>query len=134
MTVQLTIEQINKLISHLDMLTQQVSELRSEREQQHVGGVQVPITNEFRASVKEPRVNLLDVFYGDKDKSKTFLARLKLSFNLQSSRFPDNKSKVLFTISFLKGTAFKWALPYLESENEMLNSYEQFVTTSCVTF
>jgi hypothetical protein len=58
---------------------------------------------------------------------------------LQPSRFADDKSKVIYTCSFLRGTAFTWAQPLLDTmntdiEETCLSDFSLFVARFRSTF
>ena len=55
-----------------------------------------------------------DTFDGsDTTKLRTFLAQLKLIFMARPKTYPDDRSKVTYAISYLRGTALQWFEPYL---------------------
>lgn len=59
--------------------------------------------------------------------------------SLQSSRFPDQKSRVVYACSFLRGTAFTWAQSLLETmdtakEEPCLSDFSLFVDRLRSTF
>jgi hypothetical protein len=57
-----------------------------------------------RLKVRDP-----DTFNGqDTSKLRPFLAQLGMVFSSRPEDFPDDESKILYTISFLTGPAFKW--------------------------
>lgn len=137
MSHQLTPEQINQLWTQLETANAEIAALRVQvQAQQEVWVQDSPLSGTLSPTRlgKEPCVNVPDPFYGDKDKSEVFLAQLSLSFQLQRSRFGDDRSKVLFAISYMKGTAFKWALPYLQTDHELISNYQQFESAFKVTF
>jgi Domain of unknown function (DUF4939) len=115
MTHEFSSAQVNELLSRLQDANTEIAELQAQVQNQEVADVTLipPVFGTSNPSIKEPKVNPPDAFYGDKDKSDAFLAQLSLSFQLQSSRFLDDRTKVLFAISYMKGTAFNWSLPYL---------------------
>jgi Ty3 transposon capsid-like protein len=54
-----------------------------------------------------------------------FLFQLKLFFRT-SNQYPSDTSKSLYLLSRLKGQALEWAAPLLESDNPILDNYEDF--------
>ena len=71
----------------------------------------------------EPKVADPEFFTGVRKKTRTFLLQLQNVFFAQPARYTESKSKVSFAISFLRGAAMEWIVPYLESNHSMLNSF-----------
>ena len=118
----LTPEQVNQLLL----------KLQQAKEQLEVAATSVaPVTV---STHQEPRIDNPIPFDGDKARTESFLAQLNIHFELQSTRFPNDRSKVLFAISNMKGMAFDWALPYLRANHDILQDYNVFVTNLKVTF
>jgi len=78
--------------------------------------------------VKEPRVSDPEHFDGSRHLLRNFIAQIKLVIQAQPSRFATERQKVIFAATFLRGPAFSWLQPYLESldEVEMLNNLTLF--------
>ena len=80
-----------------------------------------------RTFVKEP-----DTFDGsDPRKLRFFITRCRLHFRSRPEAFEDDSSKVMFALSYLKGTAFEYFKPALSgvSEDDMdwLEDWDAFV-------
>jgi Ty3 transposon capsid-like protein len=48
---------------------------------------------------------------------RNFLTQVRVVFSAQPAKFSDDKSKVLYAASHLRGSAFTWAQPYLDMAN-----------------
>jgi hypothetical protein len=133
----LTPDQINSLWIQLQQANLIIEQLRNERgeiQPTEVVTQSTHVPHDPPSVGREPKVNPPDQFFGEKEKMETFLAQLQLSFQLQSSRFPDDKTKILFAVSYMKGTAFNWALPYIQTDHTLLTNYEEFLNNFRATF
>jgi hypothetical protein len=76
----------------------------------------------------EPKIAAPEYFHGHRTKLTTFLTQVSMVIELQPNRYPMERSKVLYTASFLRDTAFLWFQPNLEKdpEPEMMTSYNKF--------
>ena len=78
----------------------------------------------------------IEHYYGERAKLRFFLTQLKAAFKLQPQKYPDARSKVLYSAMQLRGSAFAWFEPtmtdYLESETKeqetvlIFGSFAQF--------
>ena len=79
-----------------------------------------------KAKIREP-----DTFDGsDPRKLRSFLALCQLNFKSLSSAFPDDASKVNYTLSYLKGTALEWFEPALTDPTKVeiwMTNWQEFV-------
>ena len=57
------------------------------------------------------KVNNPDLYYGDRDKLQTFVSQLALKFSANSSEFPNDRVKLSYAGSYLRGAAFEWLVP-----------------------
>ena len=55
------------------------------------------------STTKEPKVKDPETFHGQRDTLNAFLTECELIFELQSSRFADDRTKVNYMISLLRG-------------------------------
>src|SRR5436305_10484376 len=69
---------------------------------------------------REPKVNKPTPFGGKLPEYATFISQCILTFTLCPSSYQKDEQKVLFVISYLEGTARKWASPILENERHPL--------------
>jgi hypothetical protein len=76
----------------------------------------------------EPKIAAPEYFHGHRTKLTTFLTQVSMVIELQPNRYPTERSKVLYTASFLRDTTFLWFQPNLEKdlEPEMMTSYKKF--------
>jgi hypothetical protein len=84
----------------------------------------------------KPKIAALEYFHGHRTKLTTFLTQVSMVIKLQPNRYPTERSKVLYTASFLRDTAFLWFQPNLEKdpEPEMMTSYKKFCRALRDTF
>ena len=67
--------------------------------------------------------------FDGKDKSfcSTFLSHLRLYISGNPALFPDERSKIVFAASYLRGSAFTWFEPHLQREDDsLLRSFNFF--------
>lgn len=74
---------------------------------------QTTTTNGGRAP--EPKVASPEYYAGQRHKVKSFITQVTMVIALQPSRFTSEESKVLYTGSFLRDTAFLWFEPFVNS-------------------
>ena len=60
-----------------------------------------------------PEVKVPDLYYGECDKLRPYIAQLKLYIGFNGWKFSGDQDKTLFGISRLRDTAFNWADPTL---------------------
>ena len=53
-----------------------------------------------------------------------FLARIQIHFGAEASRYPDDKSKVMYLFSQLSGRAFDWAVAAIKEKKALLEDYD----------
>lgn len=80
-----------------------------------------------------------DVFHGtDSSKLRYFLLQCNLRFTDRPDEFPNDKSKVIFALSHLRGTALSWFEPALDKlpdvEPDWLDDYDSFVDQLRINF
>jgi hypothetical protein len=67
--------------------------------------------------------------YDGKDKHfcSTFLSHIELYIQANNFQFTTDQSKILFTISYLRGSAYNWIEPHIgKEENPIMNNWPQF--------
>ncbi|KAL0177012.1 hypothetical protein M9458_025906, partial [Cirrhinus mrigala] len=67
-------------------------------------------------------------FAGKAAERSGFLLQVNLYIQMQSQQFPSKNAKVAFLISLLTGKALQWAKAIWNSNNPIINSYEQFTS------
>jgi len=72
-----------------------------------------PSTTPAHNTSKEPKVKDPETFHGHRDTLNAFLTECELIFELQPSRFVDNRTKVSYMISLLRGTPLLAVRPLL---------------------
>jgi hypothetical protein len=78
---------------------------------------------------KEPKIKDPETFNGQRDQLNAFLTECTLVFELQPSRFPDDRTKINYMISLLRGTALMAIRPHLSGVVRplFLQVYDDFV-------
>ena len=78
----------------------------------------------------EPDIADAEFFSGERHKLSNFLSQCRLKFWGQSSRFRTESSKIMYAGSRLRGVAYSWFEPILDSRNNNplpeLQSFERF--------
>jgi hypothetical protein len=76
----------------------------------------------------EPKVANPDFFSGSRQALTPFLTQVNMVIGLQPSRYPSEKTKVLYVGSFLHGTALLWFQPYVGKtpEDPIMNDFDLF--------
>jgi len=82
-------------------------------------------------SLAKPKVSPPQYFHGDRRHLNEFITQVKLVVALQPSNFPNEKSQIVYTSSYLRGSAFSWVQPILETigtnhEHPSLSSISEF--------
>lgn len=76
---------------------------------------------------KEPRLGDPEFFSGEGRKLRNFVAKCRLSFRTQPSRFPTEQLKVSYALSFLRDKAFTRFEPLLNKDSPPeLESFDSF--------
>lgn len=80
-------------------------------------------------SPREPKVKDPETFHGQRNTLNTFLTECDLVFELQPSRFRDDRTKVSYMISFLRDTPLLAIRPLLSEvpRPAILDNYQSFV-------
>ena len=65
-----------------------------------------------------------DKFDGMNPPCHNFLARLRIQFTLEPSRFGDEETKVMYLFSQLTGRAFDWAVAAMKEKRPLLRDFE----------
>jgi hypothetical protein len=75
---------------------------------------------------REPKEASPAFFNGNRKDSRNFLLQLKNVFLVQRARFTSKVNKVAYAISYLRGVAFDWVSPFLESNSDILKNFADF--------
>ncbi|KAI2660981.1 Transposon Tf2-8 polyprotein [Labeo rohita] len=67
-------------------------------------------------------------YAGEAAECSGFLLQVNLYIQMQPQQFPTEQTKVAFLTSLLSGKALKWAEAIWNSNNPIINSYDQFVS------
>lgn len=71
--------------------------------------------------------SLLEKFSGAQDQFLTFTIQCELFMVKRPVEFPTDRSKVAFVLSLLKEGAAWWAIPLIESNDAVLDNYQNFM-------
>jgi len=66
---------------------------------------------------QEPKIPDPPMFSGERKDLLSFLTKCQIKFDGQPSRFPDERSKILYTGSRLEGPAFSWFQPLIAPDS-----------------
>lgn len=98
-----------ELINHIRHLELQVNNLQQAQ-------AIPPTSSAFNTSGNnKTKVPTPQPFYGKRHQVKPFLSGLNIYITLRPQEFPDEKTKLLFAASLLRGPAFDWFRPYEQS-------------------
>lgn len=98
-----------QLIEHIRILEAQVQHLHQLQAQT----ASAPAPTSF--GTPKTKVPTPQPFFGKRYQVKPFISGLNIYFTLRSHEFPDEKTKLLFAASLLRGPAFDWFRPYEQS-------------------
>ncbi|KAL0204377.1 hypothetical protein M9458_002395, partial [Cirrhinus mrigala] len=93
----------------------------------------IELVNVFKAALIPPPASgcpmaMPATFAGEAAECSGFLLQVNLYIQMQSQQFPSENAKVTFLISLLTGKALQWAKAIWNSDNPIINSYEQFTS------
>ncbi len=74
----------------------------------------------------EPRLNPPAPYSGEPNTCRSFLSQCSLTFSLQPSCFPTERSKVAFIITLLVGQAREWGTAMWDNEQDCCSSFDSF--------
>ena len=72
-------------------------------------------------------INDPPLFSGSTKDLDGFLTRVELAIEVNPQRFPDDRRRVIFVISYLTGKALNWASCLRRNNNPVLNNYAGFI-------
>ncbi len=82
----------------------------------------------------EPRLNPPAHNSGEPNTCRSFLSQCSLTFSLQPSCFPTERSKVAFIITLLVGQAREWGTAMWDNEQDCCSSFDSFSEELCKVF
>ena len=108
-----------QLMSMMDMLTKTFA---AQQASLQVPRSAAPIS-------KEPKIKDPDTFDGNTKSLNGFLTECELVFELQPSRFGDDRTKINYMISLLRGTPLEAIRPYITStiKPSFLLNFDEFI-------
>ncbi len=86
----------------------------------------LPPSGNRPTSVAEPRLPPPKPFAGDPKSCQGFLTQCSLTFELQPSSFPTDRSKVAYIITLLSDKVLSWASAVWQSQDACCESYAAF--------
>jgi hypothetical protein len=108
-----------------DALFKSVQELRLENEL---------LKLQQRLQPLEHIISLPSKFDGSRSNCRNFINQVRLIFQLQPQRFPDDKIKISFIGTLLTGSALSWFSPLLERNSYLLSDLSLFLQEFQQTF
>ena len=133
------LEAENELTSLRSMIIKQNDTIRGLKEENSALKIEVNTlknntTNISSTPTRETRIADPEFFSGNRKKSLQFLLQCQNVFNMQPISFQLDSAKVSFCISFLRGNAFEWISPYMQSNHKILSNFEQFQEAFLISF
>jgi Ty3 transposon capsid-like protein len=121
--------QVNATMVPTDVLVQLLSRLASPSSSSQSNYSPPVVHEEHRGtSVRPP-----DKFTGtDRSKLRTFLAQCRMAFLANPSKYPTERSKVMYSASYFDSVALSWFEPFLFMDNDdqnlpsFMNSFKNF--------
>ena len=99
-----------------------IPHLMPEQIQQIIGALTRGAGNTNKHKIKEP-----SIFYGERDQLRGWLAQLSVYFKGVGWEFDYNNDKIVYALSLLRGDALKWAMPYIERQQDVTwSSWDDF--------
>ena len=124
--------------AHLQLTEELRNQVASLQHQLHAQTVRVDALNHsgYRPSVQEPQLALPDRFNGNPSKLRDFTLSVRTIFDLQPSRFPSDRVKILFIGTLLDGPPLSWfrALREEAIEPPQLQSLDTFLAALDAAF
>uniref|UniRef100_A0A4W5LKJ1 Retrotransposon gag domain-containing protein n=1 Tax=Hucho hucho TaxID=62062 RepID=A0A4W5LKJ1_9TELE len=117
------------IASHSQLLADMMSSLRQlfERLPGPSPSSGSPPSGNRPSPVAEPRLPPPKPFSGDPSSCQGFLTQCSLTFELQPSSFPTDRSKIAYIITLLSDKALSWASAVCQSQEACCDSYAAFV-------
>jgi hypothetical protein len=110
----------NSMFQMMQMLTQSITTQNQQQRTSASPGV---------FGSKEPKVKDPETFNGQRDLLNAFITECTLIFELQPSRFPNDRTMIGYMVALLRGTALMAVRPHLVAEIRpvFLQSYVSFI-------
>uniref|UniRef100_A0A8C6XGU2 DUF4939 domain-containing protein n=1 Tax=Naja naja TaxID=35670 RepID=A0A8C6XGU2_NAJNA len=129
-----TTDKSNNLLLKMDQQQQQQQQLQAGNNnlQQQVVQLtaQLALLNASQAPPPPPHrkcpVAVPDKFSGQPEMFPAFMGQCQLFMAMRPEDFPDDRARVGFVISFLSGSAARWATPLLIQNSPLLTDYQGF--------
>jgi len=75
---------------------------------------------------KKRKINKPPIFKGERKEVKGFLTIVNMNFEDTPEDFPEDRSKVRFKTSFLKGDPLNWASNLQDNEDLLIDNLDNF--------
>uniref|UniRef100_A0A8C5E9V3 DUF4939 domain-containing protein n=1 Tax=Gouania willdenowi TaxID=441366 RepID=A0A8C5E9V3_GOUWI len=79
-------------------------------------------------TAREPYIPTPQPYSGELGSCGSFLLKCDLVFEQQHQKYASDRSRIAYVIGLLSGEAAEWATAIWNSESEILQSYQQFIT------
>lgn len=125
---------LNSAIARISALEQQLQHSQSVITQ--LQSISPSPANTAATKILEPKVPLPEKFSGKRSTLRDFLTSVDSVFALQASRFPDDKTKILFVSTLLVDGPLAWfrTLKATSSNAELFNDYQVFIKALTAAF
>ena len=123
---------LQQMADSFSILQEQLTQLQEQVKQQSV----ITTDHLYPLSFQEPMVGNPEPFNGTKHLLDPFITQVKLVIQVQPSRFVTERQKVLFTASFLRGSAAKWFQPLFNQvpSPTLLDDFDEFLRALSASF
>lgn len=129
-------KKLQRMAESFTDLQEQLAKLQEQVKQQNVNSIVPPSSNPYPLSFLEPIIANPELFNGSTSQIDTFITQVKLTIQVQPSRFATDRQKVLFTSSFFRGHAAKWFQPIFTQKtlSPLLDNFDQFINELNTSF
>lgn len=109
-----------QMFAMMSLLTQSIANSRQDARESTSGP---------HSTSKEPKVKDPETFHGHRNSLNSFLTECELVFELQPSRFQDDRTKISYMVSYLRDAPLLAVRPLLQENPrpEMLEVYTDFI-------
>lgn len=118
---------IQQLMDANQLLQQQVGQLMAQLALANAPAAPPPPPPPTPPPRSRCPVKVPDSFSGQTEQFPAFLGQCQLFMAMRPEDFPDDRARVAFVISYLSGSAARWATPLLLQNSPLLLDYQGFL-------
>ena len=129
--------QINQLNSNNNYLNQELRKTRQElaNVSNTLPTIYPEPTTQFTSNSNTTiKINPPTVYTGNREETSQFLAQCSLVFEADPYLYSNFQKRIIYTLSFLRGDAFKWYEAAINRPKRKFESYEEFAELLRSTF